>query len=145
MDIDLDRLKVAIADYFDSDLSHEEIAYRHPSAMRNSSAFKISDARVRDALLARGGPRETGFIPDYAYRPFDNRWLYWESDRRLLTAPAPDYWPHVFPKGTCGCLPLSIYARGRLEPQACTHERQKRRLIAPNRAWGPCSQLGCVT
>ena len=33
----------------------------------------------------------------YAYRPFDNRWLYWEADtKRLLTKSAPDYWEHVF-------------------------------------------------
>ena len=30
IDTDLDRLKVRIADYFDADLSHEEIARRYP-------------------------------------------------------------------------------------------------------------------
>ena len=95
VDIDLDRLKERIADYFNPDLSHEEIQRRYPAAMRNSSAFKVRDARkVRDAMLARGGPNESGFVKD-TYRPFDNRWLYWEADRRLLTAPSPDYWPHV--------------------------------------------------
>ena len=118
VDIDLDRLRARIADYFNSELSHEEIAYRYPSAMRNSSAFKISDARkVRNALLARGGPRETGFVRD-SYRPFDNRWLYWESDRRLLTAPAPDYWPHVFP-GNLWLSSAQHLRKGASEPQAC--------------------------
>ena len=118
VDIDLDRLRERIADYFDPALSHEEIARRYPAAMRNSSAFKISDARkVRDALLARGGPYETGFVQD-AYRPFDNRWLYWESDRRLLTAPSPDYWPHVF-AGNLWLSSAQHLRKGASEPQAC--------------------------
>ena len=71
VDVDPDRLKRRVADYFDPDLSHEEIARRYPDAMKNSSGFVISNARVvRDELLARGGPNETGFVR-FAYRPFD--------------------------------------------------------------------------
>ena len=118
IDIDLDRLKQRIADYFDHELSHDEIARRYPAAMRNSSAFKVRDARrVREALLARGGPNETGFVRD-AYRPFDNRWLYWEADRRLLTAPSPDYWPHVF-AGNLWLSSAQHLRKGASEPQAC--------------------------
>ena len=96
VDVDLDRLKGRIADYFDPDLSHEEIARRYPDAMKNSSGFVISNARlVRDELLARGGPSETGFVR-FAYRPFDVRWLYWEGGRGLLGRPVPSYRPHVF-------------------------------------------------
>ena len=40
-------------------------------------------------------PDEDGFIR-YAYRPFDTRWLYWESNSGLLDRPRPDYKPHVF-------------------------------------------------
>ena len=118
IDIDLDRLKRRISDYFDSALSHEEIERRYPSAMRNSSAFQVSDARkVRDALLARGGPNETGFVRD-SYRPFDNRWLYWEADRRLLTAPSPDYTPNVF-AGNLWLSSAQHLRKGASEPQAC--------------------------
>ncbi len=94
--IDEDHLRKRVADYFNPALSHEEIRRCCPAAMRNSSAFRISDARTtREALLSRGGPGDSGFIR-VTYRPFDNRWLYWEADRRLLTAPAPDYKRHVF-------------------------------------------------
>ena len=118
IDIDLDRLKRRISDYFDSALSHEEIERRFPSAMRNSSAFQVSDARkVRDALLARGGPNETGFVRD-SYRPFDNRWLYWEADRRLLTAPSPDYTPNIF-AGNLWLSSAQHLRKGASEPQAC--------------------------
>ena len=93
VDVDLDRLKARMADYFNADLSHDEIARRHPSAMRSTARF---DARaVREALLARGGPNEDGFIR-HTYRPFDDRWLYWEADTKLLDEKRADYRPHVF-------------------------------------------------
>ena len=96
VDTDLDRLKGRIADYFNSGLSHEEIARRYPIAMKSSSGFVVRDARsVREALLVRGGPNEDGFIR-FAYRPFDTRWLYWDTGRGLLGRPVPDYRPHVF-------------------------------------------------
>ncbi len=93
VDVDLDRLKARIADYFNPDLSHEEIARRYPGVMKNTSGFNARS--VRDVRLARGGPDEAGFVR-YAYRPFDNRWLYWETDSGLLDRPRPDYRPHVF-------------------------------------------------
>ena len=69
VDVDLDRLKVRVADYFDTALSHEEIAKRYPGAMKSSSGFVVRDARsVRDALLERSGPIDAGFIR-FAYRP----------------------------------------------------------------------------
>ena len=40
-------------------------------------------------------PEEDGFIP-YAYRPFDTRWLYWETREKLLDCPRTDYKTHVF-------------------------------------------------
>ena len=93
VDVDLDRLKARMADYFNPNLSHEEIARRYPSAMRSTARF---NARVvREALLARGGPNEDGFVR-YAYRPFDNRWLYWEADTKLLDEKRTDYQPQVF-------------------------------------------------
>ena len=97
VDTDLDRLKERVADYFNAGLSHEEITRRYPSVMKTTAGFNAPS--VRDSLLARGGPIETGFIR-FAYRPFDNRWLYWEGDSSLLDRPRPEYRPHVF-EGEC--------------------------------------------
>ena len=92
VDVDLDRLKARIADYFNPDLSHEEIARHYPAAMRSTSNF---DARVvRASLLDRGKPDELSFSR-YDYRPFDTRWLYWEAHAKLLDRPRPDYKQHV--------------------------------------------------
>ena len=44
--------------------------------------------------VQRAGPDEAGFV-QYAYRPFDTRWLYWEANGGLLDRPRADYKPHV--------------------------------------------------
>ena len=81
VDIDLDRLKDRIADYFNASLSHDEIERRYPTAMRNPREY---DARaVRDMLLRHGGPTDSNFLR-YSFRPFDNRWIYWEMRASLL-------------------------------------------------------------
>ena len=93
VDENLDRLRARAGDYFDAALSHDEIARRYPRVMTDTARFDAR--RVRDTLLVRGGPRETGFVR-YAYRPFDNRWLYWEAETKLLREKSPRYPRHVF-------------------------------------------------
>ena len=96
IDIDEDKLKTRVGDYFDSSLSNVAIEGRYPSAMKSSSGFVVSNAlAVRQSLLARGGPIDTSFVR-HAYRPFDVRWLYWEDVPGLLGRPVPDYKPQVF-------------------------------------------------
>ena len=75
------------------------------------------DARAaRDALLARGGPIEDGFVR-HAYRPFDNRWLYWEPDTKLLDEKRAAYKPHVSDRNLWLCSAQHI-RKGAAEPQA---------------------------
>ena len=114
VDIDLDRLKVRVNEYFDPGLSHEEIARRYPSVMRSTARY---DARkTRDFLLARGGPTESGFVR-FGYRPFDNRWLYWEADTKLLDEKRADYYPHAF-SGNLWISAAQHLRRGADKPQA---------------------------
>ena len=115
VDTDLDRLRARVDDYFDNDLSHEEIARRYPGVMKTTARF---DARkVRNALLARGGPDEAGFIR-FAYRPFDHRWLYWEGETKLLDEKRADYRPHVF-DGNLWLSAAQHLRKGSKEPQTC--------------------------
>ncbi|MCY3625166.1 MAG: N-6 DNA methylase [Candidatus Dadabacteria bacterium] len=93
VDIDFDQLQMRIEDYFDATLSHDEVARRYPGTMETTAQFNVRS--LRDDLLKRGGPNESGFIR-YAYRPFDIRWLYWEAYSNLLDRPRDDYEPHVF-------------------------------------------------
>ena len=116
VDIDLNRLKARIEEYFDPALSHEEIARRHPAAMKDASR---NARQTRDALLARGGPMPDGFVR-HAYRPFDNRWLYWEADGGLLDRPRRDYRPHVF-EGNPWLVTQQKPRREWSPPQAIAH------------------------
>ena len=117
VDIDLNRLKGRIEDYFDANLSHEEIRRRYPTAMRNPREY---DARtVRDTLLMHSGPTDSGFLR-YAFRPFDNRWLYWEDRAKLVDRPCPEYKPHVF-EGNMWLSTAQHLRKGEQEPQTyCT-------------------------
>ena len=116
VDVNLDRLKARVADYFNPDLSHDEIARRYPTVMNVTARFNAPV--IRDVLLRRGGPVETGFVR-HAYRPFDNRWLYWEAETKLLDEKRAEYRPHVFE----GNLWFSFNKRaqkGAAEPRAVT-------------------------
>ena len=92
LDTDLDRLQARVNDYFDTTLSHEEIARRYPGVMKTTARFDA--LAVRETLLSRGGPDVSGYVR-HTYRPFDNRWLYWEKDTKLLDEKRTDYKPHV--------------------------------------------------
>ena len=93
VDIDRDRLEARLAQYFDADVDHHEIARRYPSATKTTA--KVDPRRAREVLLADNGPSADSIVR-YAYRPFDNRWLYWNADNGLLDRPRPEYMPHVF-------------------------------------------------
>ena len=134
VDIDLERLKTRIADYFDPTLSHEEIARRYPISMQPAPRF--NPRLVRDGLLARGGPREAGFIR-YAYRPFDNRWLYWEEETKLLDEKRADYRPNIFP-GNMWLSSSHRIRKGESEPQtAFTQHIASYHLIERVAHWFP--------
>ena len=121
VDVDLDRLKARISEYFDPDLSHSEILRRYPAAMGSLSGAAASDAQaVRDVLLSRGREDRAGFR-SFVYRPFDIRWLYWEPDGGLLDRPRPDYEPHVF-KGNLWLTAAQHLRQGATQPQAVLAE-----------------------
>ena len=73
--------------------------------------------------VQRVGPDKAGFV-QFAYRPYDTRWLYWEGNTQLLDRSRPEYRPHVF----AGNFALV--------------SQQK-----PRRDWSPpqvISQMGCL-
>ena len=113
VDVDLERLKARVADYFNPDIGNEEITRLYPAVMKASARF---DARsVRDTLAERGGPRATGFVR-HAYRPFDTRWLYWDADTKLLDEKRAEYKPHLF-EGNLWLSSVPRLRRDSTEPQ----------------------------
>ena len=122
VDIDLDRLKARIADYFDPALGHEEIARRYPSGDEKLDRFcrYATPARCARRCLRAAARTRSGFVR-HAYRPFDNRWLYWEAEHGLLGRPVPDYRPHVF-EGNVWLSAAQHLRRDASEPQTCFAE-----------------------
>ena len=114
VDVDRGPLQARIADYFDEDVSHTETSRRNPIAMRDTSRFNAQ--QVRSALLARGRSAGSGFVR-YSYRPFDDRWLYWDPDTKLLDEKRTEYIPHVFPGNLWFCAAQHT-RKGTSEPQA---------------------------
>ena len=92
--IDLDRncLMARLKRYFDPSLSNEEIGRESPALMDSTSGFDAKAART--ALLKRGLLSDN-FVR-YCYRPFDNRWLYWEPETKLLDRNRSEYMAQVF-------------------------------------------------
>ena len=115
IDVDLDRLKTRIGDYFDKNISNEEIARRYPEAMKATAGFNAQ--ATREELISRGGPNDSGFIR-FTYRPFDNRWLYWEEDTKLLDRKRAAYKPNVF-EGNIWFSAARHLRKSSAEPQAC--------------------------
>ncbi len=134
VDTNLTALKERIADYFNPDLSHAEIARRYPAAMRLTARFNAQ--QVRETLLARGWPAKDGFIR-YTYRPFDTRWLYWEADTKLLDEKRAEYKPHVF-EGNLWLSSAQHLRKGETEPQTfLTHDMASYHLIERGALWFP--------
>jgi hypothetical protein len=91
-DIDRDALVSRMKIYFDPSISNEYIARVMPCAMESTKRFDA--ARTRETLLRKGFQSDA--IRRFCYRPFDYRWLYWESDTKLLDEKRTEYLPHVF-------------------------------------------------
>jgi hypothetical protein len=91
-DIDRDALVSRMKIYFDPSISNEYIARVMPCAMESTKRFDA--ARTREMLLRKGFQSDA--IRRFCYRPFDYRWLYWESDTKLLDEKRTEYLPHVF-------------------------------------------------
>jgi very-short-patch-repair endonuclease len=92
VDFDRSLLEKRIVEYFDTSISHDEIARRYPRVMEQTARFEPIE--TRNYLLKRGFLED--YIVHFCYRPFDVRWVYWEPETRLLGEKSPDYFPHVF-------------------------------------------------
>ena len=47
--------------------------------------------------IQRAGPDKVGFV-QFAFRPYDTPWLYWEANGGLLDRPRPECRLHIFKK-----------------------------------------------
>jgi len=91
-DIDRSSLEKRMELYFNAELSNEEAARQVPGSMDGTDACEPKSTRAY--LVKRGFKPE--FIVRYAFRPFDNRWLYWEPETKLIGRKVPEYFPQAF-------------------------------------------------
>jgi hypothetical protein len=92
VDVDRDRLEGRMCQYFDPKVSDEAMRMVAPVALENAAGFDAASTRAY--LLKRGFLRKN--IIRYSYRPFDDRWLYWEPETHLIDRNRAEYFPHVF-------------------------------------------------
>ncbi len=110
VDIDCDRLIERMGAYLNIENSDEDVSRLVPIAMTDATRFNAKD--TRKYLLERRMAEiqlavENGTAPSleqlnenltraqterYCYRPFDLRWLYWESHTKLIDEKREDYW-----------------------------------------------------
>ena len=132
--IDADALQYRLGEYFDAGISDEEIGRRYPSVMKETKRFKALATRA--VLLRRGGPVDGGVVR-YSYRPFDDRWLYWDGDTKLLDEKRAEYKPHVFEGNVWLCAAQHL-RKGASEPQAMFTTRMgSHHLIERGALWFP--------
>ena len=93
VDIDRNTLLRRLYRYFDPVLSHADLRHQEPGIMTDGARYRAED--IRDRLLERGLNED--HVVRNCYRPFDDRWLYWQPETKLLDEKRPEYRPHVFP------------------------------------------------
>ncbi|MBF6560079.1 MAG: N-6 DNA methylase [Candidatus Binataceae bacterium] len=91
IDIDREALFTRMKQYFDPDLDDADLRKIIPKAMADTARFNAK--KTRRYLVGRGF-KPTNIV-ECCYRPFDNRWLYWERETKLLDERRSEYFPHV--------------------------------------------------
>ena len=95
--IDRESLLKRIETYFDANISNDEMKRIAPNIMQETSTFQ--GRKNRDYLIKRGFKPEN--LVRYSYRPFDLRWVYWESETNLLDRKRSEYFPQIFEGNLC--------------------------------------------
>ncbi len=104
-DIEESALTSRMGDYFDPDTSWDELVERHPGFGVRQSRY--DGPKIRSALLSRNNARGwKGISPlrvvPCLWRPLHGRWLYWETDTKLLNEARRDLVPFMqIPKQVC--------------------------------------------
>lgn len=85
--IERDVLEGRMRRYFDSSISFDMLRVEMENSLTDSARYNAR--QIRDVLAIRGFRPWQVFRS--AYRPFDDRWLYWEPTTKLLDEKRSDY------------------------------------------------------
>ena len=92
--IDRDLLSERMRRYFDGSLTDEQVAQSAPMLMQDANRYEAQE--TRQELLKNSRYRDDRIV-HVAYRPLDNRWLYWEGTTKLLGEKRSEFFEQVFP------------------------------------------------
>ncbi len=94
VDIDRHRLVERVKKYLDTNISNAMMQAINPRSMISTNRT-FDPEQVRQKLIRKGFVQEQ--VVKYLYRPFDLRWIYWESETNLLDRKGEDYQQHLLP------------------------------------------------
>jgi hypothetical protein len=92
VDIDKDRLRTRIGDFFDESITDSQLAKLHHASMDGHSGS--DPVATRSKLKKRGIKNE--YLVRLLYKPFDLRWIYWEPETTLLGRKSPELFRNIF-------------------------------------------------
>ena len=156
--VDVDRAPLIrrMNSYLSKDVSDEDMKQVSPIAMTDAARFDAAQTRnylIRNRLSEILLARENGVsLPDqdlaynltqastepYLYRPFDQRWLFWESNTKLLDEKREDYWEAHYNAASIVC---SQSNRKAFDPPCLTrnlaslHVIEKGSTVFPSAFW----------
>lgn len=117
MDTDRAALVDRMTDYFDPSIQLPSLIATYPGFGVTRAGYDA--VRTRGRLLA-GSQFDDVNVVKFLFRPFDTRWLYWESEAGLLNRPRPQllpYWRNVEDQ-QCLVLPQTPRRKGACRPMA---------------------------
>ena len=92
--------------------------------------------RVQERIADTVEASDSDFIR-HAYRPFDDRWLYWSDTTGLLDRPRPEYRLHVF-EGNLWLSAAQLLRKGERQPQSWfTRHMGSLHMIERTAIWFP--------
>ena len=86
-----DALAARMAGYF-SDLDHQQFRDAHPVLMTSRARYEPEAVRDRLRLVSRFQPEQ---IVPYRLFPLDARWVYYETQGKLLNERRPEFWDNL--------------------------------------------------
>jgi hypothetical protein len=89
MDFDKHELEVRMRQYYDPNVSFEELKSTGSPLARDAARFNAKEARAKVLSAERFNPDH---LRRYALRPFDVRWCYYSAERPLWNEPRPRLW-----------------------------------------------------
>jgi hypothetical protein len=91
IDFDRTRLQRRMKTYFDPDTRFRDLVRRYPAFAVERMRYSPADTRRK---LLEDSRFYSGRIVRFLYKPFDERWLYWEPEHKLLNEPRRELIPY---------------------------------------------------